>query len=169
MRRLRARRRSGRERELVREGERLRSGAGEDVGDGTRAGAAKFDHGEPLAVGGNLILGNDVHRPGSLLGFEDQIGFEPQNTSFVEGACAHRFGGIVGGVGAEVAVIDPPGLGDAVDRLAEIERHALVVVATAAVHMSSDGEITPLLRQSELTGSEWTEVGAALLDESPVT
>ena len=74
----------------------------------------------------------------------------------------------MGGVGAEVTVIDPPGLGDAVDRLAEIERHALVVVATAAVHMSSDGEIAPLLSQGELTGSERAEVGAALFDEGPI-
>ena len=47
------------------------------MGDGPRTGAAKFDHGETLAVGRYLILGDDIHCPGSLLGFEDQIGFEP--------------------------------------------------------------------------------------------
>lgn len=112
---------------------------------GERSGATEVGHGEALAIGRELELADSVNRTSALLGFQSELNFESEDLAVIERFGTDFLGAVFGRIGAEVAVIYPPGLRDFSGGLAQVESHGLVVVTTATVHVSGDGEFGAVL------------------------
>jgi len=68
-----------------------------------------------------LELADGIDRAGAWLGFPGELNFEAEDLAVVEGCGPDFSGAVLGRIGTEVTVIDPPRLRDLVGCLREIE------------------------------------------------
>ena len=96
-----------------------------------------------------MELADGIDRAGAWLGFPGELNFEAEDLAVVEGCGPDILGAVLGRIGPDVTVIDPPRLRDLVDCLPEIEDGRFGLRRTAA----GEGAGGARLGESEFAGA----------------